>query len=62
MKKCKCGSNSFNTIYSTRVILELKNGVLTAIEEEDLGDSGVYACSKCDKEYQRKDFEEIIYS
>lgn len=61
MKKCKCGSKNFEAVCSTRVELELKDGVLIAVNEEDLGDSGVYTCPNCETEYSRSDFKEIIY-
>ena len=62
MDSCKkCGCKTFSTIYSMSVDLRLENGVLTAFDEEDLGDSGIYSCVECETEYQAKDFLDILY-
>lgn len=61
MDKCKkCGGTSFNVFATTSIDFELEDGVLTPVEEENLGYNDVYTCNNCDAEYQAKDFKEIL--
>ena len=60
MNKCICGNKYFESTFDTLVTFKLENKTLTALEEEKLGSDGIYRCTKCDKEYQTKDFENII--
>jgi hypothetical protein len=60
MTKCKCESTTFKSDYTTQVNFKLENGILTAVDETDIGGSGVFECSECGKEYLPKDFKEII--
>jgi hypothetical protein len=58
--KCKCGSSQFEVIAETRVYFDLDDGTLTPTSEENLGYDGNYHCCECDKEYQARDFDEIL--
>ena len=60
IERCECGSKNFYVNASTCVYLELKGGTLTPTSEENLGYDGNYHCCECDKEYQARDFDEIL--
>lgn len=61
MKQCECGNKTFDSIFSSRVIFTLDdNGILTAIDEENIGGNSIFVCTKCDREYTTSNFKEII--
>ena len=61
IKQCDCGSRNFTMVNTVRVDYNLdETGTLTAIDEEDMGNSGFPICNNCGREYTLSNFLQII--